>query len=77
MRFRLAGRDVELAPEDLAKAAWGLKPAPVRKYAIEVGGRRYPPKQLVARMTGLGLSEFTTQEAIRVMRVLGAELVRL
>ena len=36
-----------------------------------VGGRRYPPKQVLSRATGLDRADFTTHHARRVLKRLG------
>ncbi len=36
-----------------------------------VGGRRYPPKQVIALITGLDRADFTTHQSRRVLQRLG------
>ena len=41
-----------------------------------VGGRRYPPKQVLAAVTGLDRADFTTYQARAVLRRLGLGVYR-
>src|SRR5262245_35841818 len=69
--FRLAGRSFDLDREDFERAVRGVEPGPISKYAVPLGGLRYPPKQVVALATRAGAAEFQTQEALRVLRLVG------
>ena len=44
-----------------------MLPDPVREHYVLVRGRRYPPKQVLACVTGLNRADFTTQEAWRIL----------
>lgn len=46
-------------------------PDPVKDHFAVVGGRRFPPKQVVSRVTGLDRADFTTHQARRILRRLG------
>jgi hypothetical protein len=70
-RFRLAGRSFDLAQKDFEDAVKGIEPGPIYKYAVTIGRRRFAPKDVVARATRVGPAEFTTQEALRVLRSVG------
>jgi len=41
-------------------------PDPVREHYVVVRGRRYPPKQVLACVTGLDQADFTRHEARRI-----------
>jgi hypothetical protein len=43
---------------------------------VIVGGRRYPPKQVIAAITGLDRADFTTHQARRVLMRLGFPAAR-
>jgi len=49
----------------------GLLPDPVRDHYVVIDGRRFPPKQVLGVVTGLSRSEFTSHQALRVLRNLG------
>lgn len=46
-------------------------PEPLRDHYVVVGGRRFPPKQVIALVTGLDRADFTTNQARGVLRRLG------
>ena len=51
-----------------------VKPKTLRKYYVVVNHRRYPPKQVISALTGLGLSEFALGQCITPLRRLGFKL---
>ncbi len=76
VRARFAGRSLEVCRDEVEAVARGLEPEPVQTHWVEVAGKRFPPKQLlaeVARAKGVPLSrlEFTTMRARSVLRRLG------
>jgi hypothetical protein len=46
-------------------------PDPVRDHYVVVGGRRFPPKQVLSAVTGLDRADFTTHQARRILMRLG------
>ncbi|MCI0724922.1 MAG: hypothetical protein L0338_39060 [Acidobacteria bacterium] len=74
VKFTLRGRQFDKGPEDLPKAAKGLKPSRIQKYSTVVNGVRYPIRQLVAALTGVPAIEITSQDAYRILHKLGAEI---
>lgn len=46
-------------------------PEEIRKYVVEVNGTVFPPKQVLAHVTGWERQSFTTMEAQRVLNKLG------
>ena len=69
--FQVAGSRFELERETVERALDGVLPEPVNEHYVVVGGRRYPPKQALARVTGLDRADFTTHQARRVLKRLG------
>ena len=67
----IAHRRFELAPSEVERGLRGVLPEPVREHYIVVNERRYPPKQVVALVTGLDRAEFTTHHARRILTGLG------
>lgn len=51
-RFRIAGVEHRLSAERVEDAVAALQPEPPRDHFAVIGGRRYPPKQVLARVTG-------------------------
>jgi hypothetical protein len=75
-RFTISGRQFELDHDRVERAVVGILPDPVREHYVVVGGRRFPPKQVVARATGLDRADFTTHQARRVLKRLGFTAAR-
>jgi hypothetical protein len=67
----VAGRRFELDREQVERALAGELPEPLRDHFVVVAGRRYPPKQALAAVTGLDRADFTTHQARRILARLG------
>lgn len=67
----VAGQRFTLARELVERALVGELPEPVRDHYVVVCGRRYPPKQALAAVTGLDRADFTTHQARRILTRLG------
>ena len=76
MYFTVGGKRFELSRAEVERRMEGVEPNPVREHYVEVGGRRFPPKQVLAAVTGLDLLDFQTTSARRVLGKLGFELGR-
>jgi hypothetical protein len=46
-------------------------PEPIQEHFVVINGRRWPPKQVLALITGLDRADFTTHQARRAMTRLG------
>jgi hypothetical protein len=75
-QFTISGEAYDLAAEDVESAVAPLLPDPVREHYVVVGGRRYPPKQVLAAVTGLDRADFTTHQARRILKRLGFAAAR-
>jgi hypothetical protein len=82
--FVIAGGDVELDKQSVEAAVDGLRAEPIRSHYVEVGGRRFPPEQVLEHVTGLDRSSFDAHHARWVLLQLGfiagpvsSEVVRL
>ena len=69
--FTIAGSAFELDHDRAERTAAKVVPDPVREHYVVVGGRRYPPKQILSLLTGLDKADFTTHQARRVLKRLG------
>jgi hypothetical protein len=69
--FTIAGHAFQLDHDEVEQAASGVLPEPVHEHYVVVSGRRYPPKQILSRVTGLDRADFTTHQARRVLKRLG------
>jgi hypothetical protein len=75
--FTIAGERFELEPDVIAEALDPVLPEPIREHYVVVGGRRYPPKQVISCSTQLDRADFTTHQARRILRRLGFSTARL
>jgi len=76
MTARVAGQQFELDAATLEQAVDGVDPEPIAEHFVVIGGRRYPPKQVIALVTGLDRADFTTHQARAVVRRLGFGVYR-
>lgn len=70
-RVRVAGRTFELDRTQVLERLGGVLPEALRDHYVVVDGRRFPPKQVLALVTGLDRADFTTYQARGVLRRLG------
>jgi hypothetical protein len=71
MEFTVAGHRFEIDAQDIVQNCAHLLPDPVQEHYVIVAGRRFPPKQVLACVTGLDRADFTTHQARRVITRLG------
>jgi hypothetical protein len=77
MEFTIGKRKVELSKERVVEALRGLQPEPLRgraRYYVELDGRKYPVKQVMAAVTGLSKESLSTEQAVKVLKALGFEV---
>jgi hypothetical protein len=67
----VAGRRFRLERGLVEKALADELPEPIRDHYVVVGGRRFPPKQVLSAVTGLERADFTTHHARRILMRLG------
>ena len=77
MRIILKGKAYDISREEVEKKMKGRQPEPIRKYFMIVNGVKYPPKQIIAEVLDLGRVEFTTLDAVNILRRLGFEIGRI
>lgn len=53
-----------------------MEPEPIKEHYVVVGRRRFPPKQVLAVVTGLDRADFTTHQARAVLRRIGFGVYR-
>lgn len=76
-RFRIAHQSFDLDPEAVQAALQRVLPEPIQEHYVVVGGRRYPPKQVLMCATGLDRADFTTHQARRILLRLGFTAARV
>jgi len=72
----IAGHRFEFERSAITKAMKRTLPEPLNEHYVVIGGRRYPPKQVIAAVTGLDRADFTTHQARRILLRLGFPAAR-
>ena len=67
----VSGQQYSLNSGNIEAALYGVLPEPIREHFVVINGRRWPPKQVLALVTGLDRADFTTHHARRVLTRLG------
>lgn len=68
---RVAGAEFALDAADVEPVLATIDPEPIKDHYVVVGRHRYPPKQVLAALTGLDRADFTTHQARSILRRLG------
>lgn len=72
----IMGQAFDLDPQRVERALEGELPEPIHEHFVVISGRRWPPKQVLALVTGLDRADFTTHQARRAMTRLGFTAAR-
>jgi hypothetical protein len=72
----VSGHRYELDPHGVQTALEGVLPEPIHEHYVVINGRRWPPKQVLALVTGLDRADFTTHQARRALTRLGFPAAR-
>lgn len=72
----IAGQQYDFDRQAVEAAVEGELPEPVSEDSVVISGRRWPPKQVVAIVTGQDRAKFTTDQARRMLMRLGFVAVR-
>ena len=67
----VSGHRFDLDPRAVEAALQGALPEPIQEHFVVINGRRWPPKQVLALVTGLDRADFTTHQARRALTRLG------
>jgi hypothetical protein len=73
----VSGHTYDLDPQQVEEALHGELPEPIYEHFVVINGRRWPPKQVLALVTGLDRADFTTHQARRAMTRLGFTAARV
>jgi hypothetical protein len=76
-RMVVGGRELDLTANDVLDTMRNVEPEPIREHLVEVGDAEFPPKQVLATVTGWDRTSFTTMEANRVLTRLGFNCCRI
>ena len=72
----VSGHRYELDRQSVQAALEGVLPEPIHEHFVVINGRRWPPKQVLALVTGLDRADFTTHQARRALTRLGFPAAR-
>jgi hypothetical protein len=72
----VSGHRYELDPHGVQTVLEGVLPEPIHEHYVVINGRRWPPKQVLALVTGLDRADFTTHQARRALTRLGFPAAR-
>lgn len=67
----VSGHRYDLDARGVEAALQGTLPEPIQQHFVVISGRRWPPKQVLALVTGLDRADFTTHQARRALTRLG------
>jgi hypothetical protein len=67
----VSGHQYSLDSGNIEAALQAVLPEPIHEHFVVINGRRWPPKQVLALVTGLDRADFTTHHARRVLTRLG------
>lgn len=67
----VSGHRYNLDVPGVEAALQGVLPEPIHEHFVVINGRRWPPKQVLALVTGLDRADFTTHQARSVLTRLG------
>lgn len=77
MEFTVGGRSLDLTYDQVVAKLRGVSPEPIREHFVKVGKSKFPPKQILALVTGWDRQTYTTFEAQRVLLRLGFDCRRV
>jgi hypothetical protein len=72
----VSGHTYELDSDSVRDALEGVLPEPIYEHFVVIDGKRWPPKQVLALVTGLDRADFTTHQARRALVRLGFPAAR-
>jgi hypothetical protein len=72
----VSGHRYDLDAHRVQEALEGVLPDPIQEHFVVINGRRWPPKQVLALVTGLDRADFTTHQARRALTRLGFPAAR-
>ncbi|WP_445337115.1 McrB family protein [Clavibacter sp. CFBP 8614] len=75
MEFTINGERYDLTRAGVESVLASLEPEEVRTYFVEVDGRRFPVKQVLAEATGLSAAAFDSGRAQRILRSVGFDVL--
>lgn len=74
MEFTLKGQRYDLDRRKVEDRMRDVAPELGRRHYVEIGGRRYPVKQVLGDVLSMTRLDFTTQDARNILKRLGFEV---
>jgi hypothetical protein len=72
----VSGHTYDVDAQSVQEALQGALPEPIHEHFVVINGRRWPPKQVLALVTGLDRADFTTHQARGALIRLGFTAAR-
>src|SRR6202795_2746858 len=72
----VSGHQYSLDSQGVEAVLQGALPEPIQEHFVVITARRWPPKQVLALVTGLDRADFTTHQARRALTRLGFTAAR-
>ena len=75
IEFQLNGRRIRLARQQVMEQLRGVTPEPIRTWAVEVDGRLFPVKQVIAATLAQERADITTYRSRDLLRRVGFRVI--
>jgi len=74
MKFTIRCKSYVVEKKDVVERMKGEKPGDIDKYYVDIGGKKYPIKQVIEVVCGIPLIGFTSMDAYRILEKLGFKI---
>ena len=71
VRATIADHEFKIDSVDVERRLRRVMPEPLSDHYVVVGGKRFPPKQVISLISGLDKADFNTHQARRILSRLG------
>ncbi|MGH7819557.1 MAG: hypothetical protein ACREQ9_07285 [Candidatus Binatia bacterium] len=71
VQARIADHELKIDAVEVERRLRKVMPEPLGDHYVVVGGRRFPPKQVISLVTGIDRADFNTHQARRILSRLG------
>ena len=77
MRLKVKGKIYYIDRNKVNNNLFNIEPEAGGKYFVKILDKQYPIKQVVGKVFSLPRAEFITQEAYRILKNLGFEIINI